>query len=77
VIERLFDHVRQTLGISATTYDIVGHSAGGQFVERLVLFLPSARFRRAVASSPGDTPFLPSANPSPTDWGAVELIPSG
>ena len=53
VVEHLFDHVRQTLGLSATTYDIVGHSAGGQFVHRLVLFLPSARFRRAVASSPG------------------------
>ena len=53
VVERLFDHVRQTLGLRATTYDIVGHSAGGQFVQRLVLFLPSARFRRAVASSPG------------------------
>jgi poly(3-hydroxybutyrate) depolymerase len=53
LIEHLFDHVRQTLGLSATTYDIVGHSAGGQFVHRLVVFLPSARFRRAVASSPG------------------------
>jgi poly(3-hydroxybutyrate) depolymerase len=53
VVERLFDQVRQTLGLRATTYDIVGHSAGGQFVHRMVLFLPSARFRRAVASSPG------------------------
>jgi len=53
VVERLFDHVRETLGLKETTYDIVGHSAGGQFVQRLVLFLPSARFRRAVASSPG------------------------
>jgi pimeloyl-ACP methyl ester carboxylesterase len=53
VVEHLFDHVRQILGLGATTYDIVGHSAGGQFVQRLVLFLPSARFRRAVASSPG------------------------
>jgi pimeloyl-ACP methyl ester carboxylesterase len=53
LVERLFDHVRQMLALSATTYDLVGHSAGGQFVQRLVLFLPSARFRRAVASSPG------------------------
>jgi pimeloyl-ACP methyl ester carboxylesterase len=53
LVEHLFDHVRQALGLNATTYDIVGHSAGGQFVQRLVLFLPSARFRRAVASSPG------------------------
>jgi poly(3-hydroxybutyrate) depolymerase len=53
VVERLFDHARQKLGIAATTYNIIGHSAGGQFVHRLVLFCPSARFRRAVASSPG------------------------
>jgi poly(3-hydroxybutyrate) depolymerase len=53
VVERLFDYVRKKLGLGATTYDIIGHSAGGQFVHRLVLFLPSARFRRAVASSPG------------------------
>jgi pimeloyl-ACP methyl ester carboxylesterase len=53
VIERLFDRMRERLGLDAMTYDIVGHSAGGQFVQRLVLFLPSGRFRRAVASSPG------------------------
>jgi pimeloyl-ACP methyl ester carboxylesterase len=52
-IERLFDQVRQAEGLTTTTYDIVGHSAGGQFVHRLVLFLPDGRFRRAVASSPG------------------------
>lgn len=52
-IERLFDVVRDELHLSAGTYDILGHSAGGQFVQRLVLFAPRARFRRAVASSPG------------------------
>jgi len=43
-----------------SSYDIVGHSAGGQFVHRLVLFVPEARFRRAVVSSPGRYAF-PSA----------------
>ena len=52
-IEHLFDAVRQAAGLRTLTYDIIGHSAGGQFVHRLVLFVPSARFRRAVASSPG------------------------
>jgi poly(3-hydroxybutyrate) depolymerase len=52
-IEHLFDEVRQTAGLTTSTYDIFGHSAGGQFVHRLVLFVPGARFRRAVASSPG------------------------
>jgi poly(3-hydroxybutyrate) depolymerase len=52
-LEDLFDAVRQAAGLTSPTYDIVGHSAGGQFVHRLVLFVPNARFRRAVASSPG------------------------
>jgi len=52
-IEQIFDHVRGRWQLDATTYDIVGHSAGGQFLHRLVLFVPEARFRRAIASSPG------------------------
>jgi pimeloyl-ACP methyl ester carboxylesterase len=52
-IERLFDLVRKRLELTIDTYDILGHSAGGQFVHRMVLFAPDLRFRRAVASSPG------------------------
>ncbi len=52
-IERVFDRVRKELQLSTQTYDIFGHSAGGQVVHRLVLFAPHLRFRRAVASSPG------------------------
>ena len=53
VIERVFDTVRHELRLSTESYDILGHSAGGQFVHRLVLFAPQSRFRRAVACSPG------------------------
>jgi len=53
IIEHLFDAVRASVGSADSTYDIVGHSAGGQFLHRLVLFVPGARFRRAVVSSPG------------------------
>jgi hypothetical protein len=52
-IERLFDAVRNTIGLSQTDYDIVGFSGGAQFVHRLTLFVPDARFRRAVAASAG------------------------
>jgi poly(3-hydroxybutyrate) depolymerase len=52
-IERVFDKVRHELRLSTESYDILGHSAGGQFVHRMVLFAPQSRFRRAVASSPG------------------------
>ena len=53
VIERLFDLVRETVGVSGGEYDIVGFSGGAQFVHRLVLFVPEARYRRAVAASAG------------------------
>ena len=53
VIERLFDLVRDTVSVTKREYDIVGFSGGAQFVHRLVLFLPEARFRRAIAASAG------------------------
>jgi poly(3-hydroxybutyrate) depolymerase len=52
-IEALFDDVRAANGFVRKTYDIYGHSAGGQFVHRLVLFKPHARFRVAVAANSG------------------------
>ena len=50
-IERLFDAVQHGLALKRNDYDIVGFSGGAQFVHRLVLFVPEARFRRAVAAS--------------------------
>lgn len=52
-VERLFDLVRNGMGLHRTEYDIVGFSGGAQFVHRLALFVPEARFRRAVAASAG------------------------
>lgn len=53
VVERLFDAVRDMTGNTSERYCIYGHSAGGQFVHRLVLFLPEARFSVAVAANAG------------------------
>jgi pimeloyl-ACP methyl ester carboxylesterase len=52
-IEHLFDDVRSRTGAKQDTYLLYGFSAGGQFVHRLVTFLPDARYTRAVAGSPG------------------------
>ena len=51
-IEAIFDYFKECTGNQAEKYDIHGHSAGGQFVHRLVLTLPNARIRLAVASNP-------------------------
>lgn len=53
VIEHLFDAIKGATGNNTPRYFIYGHSEGGQFVHRLVLFLPDARYARAVAANPG------------------------
>jgi poly(3-hydroxybutyrate) depolymerase len=52
-IERLFDHVKATAGLTAPTYFIYGHSAGAQFVHRLFFFLPDARAARVITANAG------------------------
>jgi poly(3-hydroxybutyrate) depolymerase len=52
-VENIFDAVRHGNALAASHYDIYGHSAGGQFVHRLVLAIPAARFRVAVAANAG------------------------
>ena len=52
-IEHLFDFVRATTGLTTPAYDIYGHSAGAQFVHRMVELCPDARFDRAVAANAG------------------------
>jgi hypothetical protein len=53
VIEKLFDYVKTLTGSKAEKYYLYGHSAGGQFVHRFVLFMPEARYARAIAANPG------------------------
>jgi pimeloyl-ACP methyl ester carboxylesterase len=65
LIEHLFDALCDGLGLTNSAYDIVGFSGGGQFVQRMVLFFPEARFRRAVAGSPGRYAFPTFSNRFP------------
>lgn len=53
VIERLFDFVKEVTGNTSERYHIYGHSAGAQFVHRLALFAPEARYATAVAANAG------------------------
>ncbi len=53
VIEHLFDAIRMTLRNTTPQYFLYGHSEGAQFVHRLVLLLPDARYARAVAANAG------------------------
>ncbi|WP_192085885.1 hypothetical protein [Algoriphagus sp. Y33] len=53
VIENIFDHIKTTNAISNSTYDIFGHSAGGQFVHRMVILMPDSRIHTAIAANAG------------------------
>lgn len=53
VIENIFDHIKTVNNITNEQYDIFGHSAGGQFVHRMVMLKPDARIRTAIAANSG------------------------
>ena len=53
VIEPLFDFIKTKTESNTLYYDMFGHSGGGQFVHRFVLFKPDARFNKAIAANSG------------------------
>ena len=53
VIELIFDSLISSLSLESENYNIIGFSAGGQFVQRFILFKPEARFSKAIVAAPG------------------------
>ena len=53
VIENIFDKIKADNNLSNETYDIFGHSAGGQFVHRMIMLMPGARVETAIAANAG------------------------
>jgi predicted esterase len=52
-IEPIFDFIKEKTENTATSYKMIGHSAGGQFAHRFVFFKPNARYSEVVASASG------------------------
>jgi poly(3-hydroxybutyrate) depolymerase len=52
-VESLFDAARGWTGSKRGAYLMFGHSAGAQFVHRMVTFMPQLRLERAVAANAG------------------------
>lgn len=52
-IEPIFDAVKARVGNRAERYRLFGHSAGAQFVQRFIYFVPTARVERIVCANPG------------------------
>ncbi len=53
VLETIFDEVRRRTQAKEKNYLLYGHSAGGQFVHRMAMFYPAARFKYAVVANAG------------------------
>ncbi|WP_293794916.1 hypothetical protein [uncultured Bosea sp.] len=53
LIERLFDAARASGRVSGDTYTLFGHSAGAQFVHRMLLLMPEARIATAAVGNAG------------------------
>ncbi len=52
-IEPIFDAVKARTGNRSERYRLFGHSAGAQFVQRFIYFVPTARVERVVAANAG------------------------
>ena len=51
-IDALFEDFKARFGATRATYDLYGHSAGGGFVHRFLLFKPDAKVSTAIAANP-------------------------
>jgi pimeloyl-ACP methyl ester carboxylesterase len=53
MIEPVFDAIRGRTGNQTERYRLFGHSAGSQFVQRFIYFVPAARVERVVTANAG------------------------
>lgn len=53
LIEQIFDKFISSLESEQKYYDMLGHSAGAQFVHRYLKFVPNSRLRKAVSAASG------------------------
>lgn len=52
-LDRIFNSAVAATGSQRTRYDIFGHSAGGQMLHRLAIFLPNSNADRIIAANSG------------------------
>ncbi len=52
-MDMLFETVVKATGAKAKTYDLFGHSAGGQILHRLAIFHPNTKANRILAGNSG------------------------
>jgi len=73
IIEALFDRIREELGIVRAGYLLFGHSAGAQFVHRLLTFVPDCRAEAVVAANSGCYTLLDETERFPYGLGGMPV----
>lgn len=53
IIERFFDAALKSGRVEGASYVLFGHSAGAQFVHRMTILMPEARFSTAISANAG------------------------
>lgn len=53
LVDKVFEWVKASLNLETSKYIVYGHSAGGQFVQRFMLFYDSPYVEQAFIGSPG------------------------
>ena len=53
LIDPMFEYAMSELNLRQATYNLFGHSAGGQFVHRYLQFYQSDKLQKSVAANPG------------------------
>jgi hypothetical protein len=53
IIEPIFENLKNKIGSNVSKFDIFGHSAGGQFVQRFLLYKPNTKINKAIIASAG------------------------
>lgn len=65
VIENIVDELNARNDWAISEYDMFGHSAGSQFIQRMVMMKPEARIRHAIAANAGTYTFPDEDVPYP------------
>lgn len=65
LIDQVFDFFVKNSSSKAKTYNLYGHSAGGQFVHRFLMFYDTPKIDQAIAANPGWYSFPDESIPYP------------
>lgn len=72
-IEKIFAQVKNNLGLNCKNFIIYGHSAGAQFVHRMIIFLPQTSAGLAIVANAGSLTFLNSQERYPYGLKKTEI----